>query len=164
MPRLLRLALLAAVFGCRPSAPSAIPIAAERSELSDLAGTWSGEYTSPTTGRSGTIRLTIHPGTDTAFGDVVMIPRRSMRGPDQPAGEPGTVTYPNPQSLEIRFVRVSGSRVSGLMAPYTDPDCSCVVTTTFTGEHAGNRISGTFRTVGRGADATGTWWVTRHDP
>lgn len=47
---------------------------------------------------------------------------------------------------------------------YQAPDCSCVLTTTFVGHANGDRIDGTFRTVGdpRATDAqTGRWSVRR---
>lgn len=158
------ISLAAGTFGACRAAPPAVPLGANRGDLAALVGTWEGDYDLPSAGRSGTIRLTIREGRDTAFGDVVMIPRQVMRADAPTAGERGAMTYPAPQALAIRFVRISGGSVSGSMVPYTDPDCRCQVTTSFTGSMDGDRITGTFRTAGSGVESNGTWKVERKSP
>ena len=67
------------------------------------------------------------------------------------------------QVLTISFVRVAGPVVTGTLAPYRDPECSCVVVTTFSGTLGENVIEGTFTTRGLpgGSEPTGRWRVKR---
>jgi hypothetical protein len=155
-------ALLAA--GCA-SNPSPIPLNASPNAIASLAGEWSGEYSSTATGRSGSIVFTLTAGRDTAFGDVVMVPGAgtNVAGTGTAAGKP-VVTYPASQPLRIRFVQVAGDSVSGVLEPYSVPDCGCVLTTTFTGRVASNRIDGTFTTSGdpqSSGPQNGRWTVKR---
>ena len=151
---------LSAALACR-GVPSAVPIAADRASLDALVGSWSGEYESPVTGRTGTIQFTIRPGVDTVYGDVVMIPKHAVQADPTHTGNPAGSGYVVPQPLQIRFVRLAGGEVNGVMAPYTDPECGCEVTTSFRGRVEGDRIAGSFRTTGRGVATTGSWRVVR---
>jgi hypothetical protein len=145
------------------SSPEPVPVTGAPVEIYALAGQWSGTYTSPTLGRSGTIEFNLDAGRDTAFGDVTMVPRgwtRPLRPMDDPVADARDA--PAPRVLTIAFVRVEDGVVSGTMEPYRDPDCGCGVYTTFTGEVGGNEIEGTF--LSRHADGyryTGTWRVER---
>lgn len=148
--------------------PSPVPVVAEPDAVAALAGQWSGEYSSAATGRSGSIVFMLSAGRDTASGDVVMVPS----GSEQPlvaAATPGVTgqavaTRAAAQGLTIRFVRLAGDSVSGMLDPYSAPDCSCVLTTTFTGQLHGDRIDGTFETRGDPRASTtqsGRWSVSR---
>ena len=108
--------------------------------------------------------LSLAAGRDTAYGDVAMVPTGGEPLLAAETGRPGVVTRPSSRALTIRFVRIAGDSVSGWLDPYQAPDCNCVLTTTFVGRARGDRIDGTFRTVGdpRAAEAqTGQWSVTR---
>ena len=155
----------AAVTACAGK-PAAVPIQASAADMQALEGRWEGQYNSTQTGRGGIIVFTLTAGTDSAAGDVVMIPTGSnnpiMR--DGPGRPPFTATGATPELLTIRFVRIEGGRVSGALDPYRAPDCNCVVATTFVGDLTGDRISGTFTTRGGGpgrAPVTGEWDVRR---
>lgn len=150
--------------GCA-SNPSPIPLDASPNAMAVLAGEWTGEYSSSATGRSGSIVFTLAAGRDTAFGDVVMVPTggAQVAGTNTPSGK-NVVTYPASQPLKIRFVRVAGDSVSGVLEPYSVPDCGCVLTTTFTGRVGSDRIDGRFRTSGdpqSSALQEGRWTVKR---
>lgn len=160
------LAAAACTLACSSSknpAP-AVPVAGERSDISTLAGRWEGEYSSEATGRSGSIVFELKPGDTVARGDVLMVPKGSNAAAE-PSRLPGTseTLRTMPQMLNISFVSASGGVVKGTMDPYRDPDCDCEVQTTFVGRIAGNRIEGTFTTMGSGATplATGRWSITR---
>lgn len=167
------LAVLALVaVGCS-GAPSPVPVTGVPADLGLLAGEWSGEYQGETTGRSGSIAFHLTAGADTAFGDVVMIPRvrREERLPvqDPSAGLPISRA---PQVLSIAFVRAAGGGVTGQLVPYRDPDCDCIVVTRFEGNIRGDTIEGTFTSrradegVGEpgGGSRTGAWKMTRKKP
>ncbi|HJP84879.1 MAG TPA: hypothetical protein VJ852_02725 [Gemmatimonadaceae bacterium] len=149
------------------SKPTPVTVAGGASDRASLAGRWSGEYTSPATGRSGSIVFNLSPSGDAASGDVVMVPR----GLDRPltpysAGNTGASGVQTPQTsqvLTIKLVRVSGDTVSGVLDAYRDPTCDCPVVTTFTGTLNGDTIDGTFTTRGSQAAGpqSGTWRVTR---
>lgn len=159
---LVGLSLPVLVEGCA-STPAAVPIQATPSEIAALAGHWEGEYSSPATGRLGSIVFDLVAGEDHAHGDVLMIPRGSTdpyRPAQRPSGD-GRGPAEASQLLTIRFIRAEAGKVSGTLDPYWDPDCNCEVTTRFVGELRGDTVEGTFtseRTAGR---VFGTWKATR---
>ena len=166
--RALRLTLTAAFVtlaaACTAARQPPVRVAISPADLSRLAGEWSGEYSSATTGRSGSIVFHLTAGADSAHGDVVMVPRatgiplqRAMLR-EQPNVQPAQA-----QALTIRFARFEGDRVTGAMDRYVDPDCNCPVSTTFEGTVRGNRIEGIFNTFGAptGHPVTGRWSVER---
>jgi hypothetical protein len=144
--------------------PSPIPIAGSTRELSALVGEWVGEYQSPETGRAGTISFKLEAGRDTAFGRVIMVPAdiTGIRADSSKEVPPAIAGIS--QVLTIRFVRVSGDTISGMIDPYSSPDCNCALRTTFRGEMRPDRIAGTFRTQHSGSEhssQSGTWVVRR---
>lgn len=144
-----------------------VPVISETGSIQALVGTWSGQYNSAETGRSGSIMFELASDKDTAFGDVLMVPRTQVVPPltsEHPA-MPITQAQNPGQPLTIRFVRVSGGAVNGTLDPYNDPDCGCRVTTTFAGRFTdSNTIEGTYSTQGPGIGhqpSAGQWKVTR---
>src|SRR5262245_45774862 len=125
----LSLAVLIAAAGCT-TMPPPVPVVGARSDVSALAGTWSGDYWSPVTGRNGAISFQLAAGADTAVGDVLMLPGRI---PHATASHAGGSPAPAPKSLSIAFVRAAGDSVFGYLDPYDDPDCDCVLITKFAG-------------------------------
>ena len=73
--RTLHAALAALVTACAAAHQPSVPIAGSTRDMAALAGQWEGSYSSAATGRSGSISFTLSTGTDSAFGDVIMIPR-----------------------------------------------------------------------------------------
>ena len=143
--------------------PSPVHVVGAMSEMAVLTGQWTGEYSSFESGRSGSISFTLKAGTDTAFGDVVMVPRALAPATSEPRSAVGAIPS-TPQLLSIAFVRVATNVVSGTLEPYKSPDCGCTLTTGFRGTINGNRIEGTFTTAHSDQMAPqqkGTWWVTR---
>lgn len=143
--------------------PAPVPVAGVPEDVNALAGEWTGEYRSVETGRSGSILFTLQAGRDTAYGDVVMVARESGMTQDDAMRVATTRRQAN-QVLTIRFVRVTGSTVTGTIEPYPSPDCSCQLITVFRGELRGDRIEGSFRTHHSEHDTVtqqGTWSVTR---
>ena len=147
-----------------------VPVLSDAASTAALVGDWAGEYSSSQTGRSGSITFQLASDKDTAYGDVIMIPRTqavqipTREQPQVSAARPLTAAEP----LAIRFVRMEGGSVSGTLSPYSDPECGCRVVTTFTGTFTGpNTIEGKYTT--RGVDfghvpAEGRWKVTRSTP
>lgn len=156
------IAAAAVVWACGGSS-TPVPVAGTATDLAALAGEWSGEYSSVESGRSGSIVFRLVAGTDSATGDVVMIPSWSGRGgaPDPAAGRPPA---PAPQAIAIRFVRVEGGRVSGRLAPYADPDCGCTLLTVFEGQLKGDTLEGTYTSHHSAENKvqSGRWQVKRH--
>ena len=145
---------------CR-ARPTPVPVAASDADLGRLAGEWSGSYEGDASGRSGSIVFHLRAGSDTAFGDVVMVPRPlNIAGADRRADARRADA---PRTLTIRFVRISGDTVRGRLEPYRDPDSSAMLVTTFTGWLRDVRtFAGTFVTTGAGgASQGGHWKVTR---
>lgn len=75
----------------------------------------------------------------------------------------GQVMMGGATPLKIEFVKVKQDQVRGTIAPYTDPNCSCQVETSFDGTLGNDEISGTFETKvsATGQTQTGTWSVHR---
>jgi hypothetical protein len=158
------IAALAAVVVSCAGTTSQIPVGGNPADVAALAGQWSGDYESPATGRTGSIVFTLSAGADTAHGDVVMLPR-AWNSPGTANRQATDATTPPvaPQTLTISFVAADKGHVMGRLDPYRDPDCDCMVVTTFDGVLKADAIEGTFRTIGteRGRPRTGTWKVTR---
>lgn len=111
------------------------------SDLEQVAGDWQGEYKGTESGRSGPVSFSLRLGFHIAEGEVVM----------------GGAT-----PLKVEFVKVSHGEVKGTIAPYTDPNCSCQVETTFLGTLGNGAITGTFETkLATGQMQSGTWSVKR---
>jgi hypothetical protein len=111
-------------------------------ELVKLAGDWEGNYKGNESGRTGTVTFSLQLGRHVADGQVVM----------------GGTT-----PLKVEFVAVKGGQIKGTIAPYTDPNCTCQVETSFLGTLAGDKVTGMFETKisATGQIQTGTWDVTR---
>lgn len=138
-----QLAIVFTVAACGGS-QKAVEVKGGDGELAKIAGDWTGDYHGVESGRSGTIDFSLELGRHTAIGEI------HMGAPDAPP-------------LKIEFVAVDGGKVHGTIAPYTDPNCTCEVQTTFTGTAAGDTISGTFETKvsANGQTQTGDWQVSR---
>jgi hypothetical protein len=143
-----------------------VPVISDTGSTALLVGTWSGEYNSRETGRSGSITFDMASEKDTAYCDVVMVPKvaQTFNVATHDRAASSVVQPPSfSQPLRIRFIRLGERRVSGTLDPYTDPDCDCRVTTTFDGRiTSANTIEGTYITTGAGARISGgTWKVNR---
>jgi hypothetical protein len=161
----MRRALAAAlvVSACATNPPPAVPVSGTPTDVGALVGEWTGEYRSVESGRSGSILFKLDAGTDTARGDVVMVARDAGMSHDDAVNIALTRQAAN-QVLTIRFVRITGTTVTGSIDPYPSPDCACQLVTVFRGELKGNRMDGTFRTNHSGSDTPtqqGTWTATR---
>src|SRR5687767_10857146 len=61
-----------------------VPVVSDSGSIAALVGNWAGEYSSDDTGRSGSIMFQLASEKDTAYGDVVMLPRlRQVQIPGQ---------------------------------------------------------------------------------
>src|SRR5439155_1322420 len=115
--RRLRLGALAAaaliVAGCS-GAPAPVPVVGAPVDIAKLAGEWGGDYRNDTNGRTGSIVFKLSAGADTAYGDVVMIPRQRPveRMPAQDPAQ-GLPVSRVPEVLSIAFVRAEGGAVRG---------------------------------------------------
>ena len=141
--------------------PTPVVMVGPIQEVSLLAGEWSGEYFSSDTQRSGSIWFKLEAGRDTAFGDVLMLPRENVMTMMEPsAPQP---MKEQPRVLTIRFVRVRGQELTGAIDPYPSPDCGCTLVTVFRGDLKGDRIEGDFVTqhTDEAKSQAGRWWVAR---
>ena len=143
-----------------------VPVISDTGSTGLLVGSWSGEYASKETGRSGTISFELASEKDTAYCDVVMLPAvQNLKVAVDPSSQTPAVRQAAPaEPLKIKFIRLGEGRITGTLEPYTDPDCACTVSTTFQGRFTGaNTIEGTYLTTGRALDqpTTGQWKVTR---
>ena len=164
MRRGIRIASLAAALAACAAPSPPVPVVGAPPDVAQLAGEWEGQYSSVETGRSGSIFFHIAAGTDSSHGDVLMDP--AVIGLRRSAGDPAAVGQPavRPgQAIGITFVRVAGGRVSGRLDPYTDPDCTCPLYTTFEGALKGDTLSGTYSSHHEtgGYTQRGDWRVVR---
>jgi hypothetical protein len=142
--------------------PTPVALQGAPADIAALQGEWSGEYSSPDSRRSGSITLTIRAGTDTAFGDVVMVTSggQAVHAADDPHAH--KLHSPSTDVLRIAFVRIFGGMVAGELEPYIAPDCGCRVNTVFQGTVHRNRVSGEYFTTGPGGlRQQGTWSASR---
>ena len=151
-----------ALAGCRYH-PTPVQLQGAPSDIAAIAGTWAGEYSGTQSQRTGSISFTVKAGSDSAFGDILMMP---AGGQQLIAVDANTTAHAlhaaQPELLQITFVRVSGGYVEGALEPYIASDCRCAVTTVFHGSLNGNVISGDFVTRGElGLRQVGTWRVER---
>ena len=163
---LLRAVFLGALTACTAPPQATVPLVGPLRDVAALAGHWDGGYSSAQTGRTGSISFSLVSEADSAFGDVVMVPRgfgRPLQAwtgatPTGPSVAPARATV-----LTISFVRVTEGRVSGTLKPYADPETGVQLFTTFDGRLDGDVIAGTFTTRSAGApdSITGEWKVTR---
>ena len=143
--------------------PTHVPLRGSASDIARLAGHWDGEYSSAASGRSGAIIFEISAGVDTAHGDVLMTPQF---GQPLRAADAGTRMHEehvrSTELLTVRFVRIDGGALRGMLEPYIAPDCQCAVTTIFRGVVTGDRIEGTYTTRGpNDLVQEGRWAATR---
>jgi hypothetical protein len=158
------MAALGAIVGACATVPSPVPVVGAGADLDRLTGEWGGENQGQSSGRSGSIVFKLAAGADTAYGDVVMIPRE-RRESRLPVQDPsiGLPVPRTPEVLTIAFVRATDGGLSGRLTPYRDPDCGCTLLTRFQGRIRGDVIEGTFTSTPQegGATQSGTWKVTR---
>ncbi len=111
-------------------------------DLARIAGDWQGNYKGTESGREGPITFSLALGHHIADGTVLM----------------GGAT-----PLKIQVIGVAHDKLSGKIAPYTDPSCSCQVQTEFLGDVVNDAIDGTFTTtvIGKNIEQHGTWSVKR---
>ena len=160
------LALATAVTACSTASPP-VPLVGTAGDIEALVGEWVGEYSSVESGRGGRVTFTLAAEGDTARGDVIMIPRGANQPLRPEPGDPGAVgARPVSEVLTIKFVRITGDRVSGSLAPYRDPACGCTLQTTFEGSLSGDAIEGTYLTRHGQTNelVRGRWKVTRSPP
>lgn len=167
--RFVTLTAAALLAGCA-SRPTPVPVMGPATDLSALVGEWSGDYSNPETGRSGSIAFTLKAGKDTAFGSVVMVPRDQKQSvtTGAPADRPvprTTMAAASSEMLTIRFVRMEKNHLVGTLDKYRDPDCGCELTTTFRGQFSdASTITGTFTSTGSSMGhipSSGRWTVKR---
>jgi hypothetical protein len=147
--------------GCGgPSTP--VPVSGD---IYLLRGEWRGDYSSAQSGRSGTIIFHLEATSDTAHGDVMMVPSDPI-GTQPSPGTPPNVNQTRPQPLTISFVRAAGGGITGRLDPYRDPECACLLTTTFTGRLKGDVVEGTFVSFHQemGRKTEGRWRAERVKP
>src|SRR5881392_334349 len=93
---------------------SPVPLVGPSADVGALTGEWAGDYSSAESGRSGSITFTLRAAGDSAFGDVVMIPKawgRALVPWAQPNAAGGNQA-PTSTVLTIRFVRVERGHVN----------------------------------------------------
>ena len=160
--RLSLLFLLAAACHSAPSQP--VPVAGTPGDVMALAGEWAGTYEADDGARAGSIDFHLRAGSDTAFGDVIMVPR-GWNQPVNPEGRAGGQIGepPSERLLQIRFVRISGGEVSGELERYLDPDCGCLLRTVFRGRLKGDVLSGRYLSYHSegGPPTSGSWRAQR---
>jgi hypothetical protein len=157
-------AVAASLMGCA-SHPPQTEVSSSDFDLNPLVGEWRGTSSNPQTGRTGTIAFTLRAGESAASGNVVLIPRPDSLLTPAEREMVANVGTSGRSVLKITFIRKEGGNLSGTLDPYRDPECACMVITTFQGsfKDAGT-IEGTFSTVPSQPGGTvtgGTWRMTR---
>ena len=157
---------LATLLGAGCTYLSPVKLDATPADLEVLVGEWRGEYESQALGRSGSIEFKLLAGEAEAHGNVLMIPKGASQPYGPSYGSDPSDQQPDPfrsRALTIRFVRSYGGSISGDLDPYWDPDSNCLAHSMFRGRLEVGKMEGTFIThlECNGAEATGTWKMTR---
>jgi hypothetical protein len=140
--------------------PSLFPVIGRIDDKSRLTGEWIGEFSSAHPDRSRSIAFQLEPGRDSASGEVSLEPSYVGQGIRQQAQG----LYPRVSTttvVRIRYVHAEESTVEGVLEPYHDPDCDCVVTTTFLGVVRGDSITGEYVSRGEWTTRQGAWRMSR---
>jgi nitrous oxidase accessory protein NosD len=161
----LAIALAAAACAARLSS---IRLEGTPEDLTQLVGSWSGDYISDTSlDRGGSIIFRLQAGEERASGDVLMTRQGARHAYEPYDPEHGIVrSLGAKQSLAIRFVKARDGGVTGELDPYWDLDRECEARTVFHGTIRGNVIQGTYETTFRGTHqrAVGKWRVAKAEP
>lgn len=142
--------LLLVLGACRPG-PEPTMVKGTDLDAAVIAGRWEGTYEGIDSGRKGVIHFELTAGDRVAEGEVIM----NADIPDKRA------------KLRIKFVAAGKDGVTGKLAPYTDPNCNCVVITEFVGKLSGKTLAGTYTTTPKDAPdkvQKGKWSVERKAP
>jgi hypothetical protein len=158
------LLLGASLLACNGAPSQPVPVVGSPTDVAAMAGEWAGFYQSDDGGRGGSIDFHLKAGSDTARGDILMVPRewgQPLEAYDRPATDPANA--PSPRTLTIRFVGIRGDSVSGRLDPYRDPSCGCRVLSTFAGHLKGNSLKGRYESLHEesGRVITGKWEAKR---
>jgi hypothetical protein len=153
-------AFLLAACASRP--PSRMVVDANPYAMSQLDGKWVGDYSSPSTGRSGSIVFNLSGDRQSAQGEVIMY-STIVKMPGDPATVAAARSSQAADVLSISFVRAADNEITGKLAPYRDPNTGATVSTTFTGRMIGDTIEGSFESVSSDTNAPqhGRWRVRR---
>ncbi len=161
MPRIpVALAVAALVMACAVQ-PTPEPTPSQPADVAAMNGYWIGEYSNTETGKSGSISMSLRSWSDSAAGDLVMVPRGST--PFLAADVAGHVARGiSAEVLHLSFSRVSGGMVEATVEPFFSPDCACTMTMVLQATIAKNQVAGEFvLTSGRGLRQQGRWSVER---
>lgn len=152
---------LACLAACHSAPSQPVPVGGD---VLALAGAWEGSYEATDGRRQGVIDFRLRAGSDTAYGDVMMVPQGQDQAvtPDDrstQAVREGAVS----RLLSIRFVQIAGGELSGELDPYRDPDCGCVVHTVFRGRLVADTLKGRYGSRDQDGTPTrdGRWRVVR---
>ena len=148
---------------CSSAPPPAVPVHASDTYMERLTGSWSGSYWSADTGRRGQITFELEQSEEVAHGGVIMIPADARQL--TPAWESHEVAV-SPQPLHIEIVRAEDNQLTGTLEPYRDPECDCMLSTSFIGTIRNDSIEGSFVALGGPGHQkqTGRWKVDRKPP
>lgn len=147
--------------GCAPSSPQGL-VLADADQLAMLTGTWKGSFLNAATSRTGSIEFTLTAYSEFAYGDVRMhVAEKEHIYQPMDGQQQVSRGSTRPLVLKISFLRLSNGIVRGVLEPYEDPECRCLVVTTFEGTMRKGVIEGTFYTRGAGMRPipTGSWNV-----
>jgi hypothetical protein len=132
-------------------------------DLTQLEGTWIGEYSSLVNNRQGYINLTLEASSTKAVGGLSMVAGKKNR-----TGKPGTSrsSREKRRPLDVTFVEAEGGMIKGTVALFTDPQSGLEIETIFKGNLVEDGvIEGVFSSTltESGHSYTGSWNAVRVD-
>ena len=147
---------------CRTTPSNSVRLQGEPAAIARLVGRWAGEYWNGAGGRGGSLDFLLHSGTDSLYGDVIMLDPRGLQLRAADPMDVHRLHVQSPTQLRIDLVIAQGDSVRGVLEPYISPDCECTVSTIFYGGLHGDRIDGRFETRNAGRlRAEGKWELAR---
>ena len=90
------------VLGACATTSTPIPVVGDEPDLTVLDGRWEGSYESSESGRSGSITFELAAGSDTAHGNVIMVPSSDVSVPRQNEANERRAAPPPPRASRAR--------------------------------------------------------------
>lgn len=141
--------------------PANFPIYGTTDERARLAGDWEGEFDDSRAGGGGSISFRLEAGRDSASGDVTLLASHignAQLGYETRVPTARTATR---TTLRIGYASVGASLVEGILEPFRDPECDCMVDTSFRGELRGDSIVGRYVSRRGWTMRRGEWRMSR---
>ena len=147
---------------CAAHQPSPVRVQGHSRDIRLIAGTWRGEFHSPT-GRVGTILFDLKATSQTAYGNATFDRVVSTQACTDMTRPQENAEVRVPVVLQFGALTTAEGSIGGWFKPYQDPDLLCWMDTWFEGHLVRDTLRGSFFARQTDIDTVrmGTWWAAR---